>query len=67
MKTQISKKKNFIIIAIGLLCVSLGTMLNHFGVIGDGFTGFLMGIGLGLEIVALIKAKKNQQCGMRFS
>ncbi len=66
MKTQISKKKFFILIAVGLLFVSLGNALNHFDKIGDGLTGFLMGIGLGIEICAVIKAGKNSQCNWRF-
>jgi hypothetical protein len=67
MKAQLNKKQIFMVIAIGLFCVSLGNTLNHFGIIGDGLTGLIMGIGLGLEILAVIKAKKHQHCDLRLN
>ena len=60
MKKQTNKWK--ILLPIGLFCVSLGMMLNHFGTIADGAAGFLAGFGIGLEIVALIMAKRGSSC-----
>ena len=63
MKQQTNKWQ--ILLAIGLLFVTSGTTLNRYEIIGDGFNGFLIGIGLGLEILAVIRARNNQQCGLR--
>lgn len=46
------------IMAAGLLLVVLGLVLHHenLGIFGnDAVLGFLMGAGLGLELVAVIK------------
>jgi hypothetical protein len=59
-------KKWQILLVIGLLSVSLGNVLNHFGMIGDAVTGFFIGSGLGLEILALFNAKKNKRCNLQF-
>ena len=56
-----------ILLAIGLLCVSGGMILNHFTIIRDEMTGFLVGLGIGIELVALFKAKKHRQCEPRMS
>ncbi len=66
MKKQTTKQLTFIMIAIGLFCGSLGLMLIHFGKISDGFAGFIMGLGIGIEILAIVVAKKFQQCDSQF-
>ncbi len=56
-----------ILLAIGLFCVSGGMILNHFTIIRDEMTGFLVGLGIGIELVALFKAKKHRQGEPRMS
>ncbi|MEZ5343983.1 MAG: hypothetical protein R2681_00375 [Pyrinomonadaceae bacterium] len=53
-----------ILIPAGLLIVSLGNVLNHYALAGDGVTGFLIGFGVGIEIYAVIKAKTSDACGV---
>ena len=56
-----------ILLAIGLFCISGGMMLNHFVTISDATFGFIIGLGIGIELVALFKAKKHRQCEPRMS
>ncbi len=51
-----------ILLAIGLFCISGGMILHHFTIIRDEMTGFLVGLGIGIELVALFNAKKHRQC-----
>jgi len=50
-----------LLIAIGLLMVTLPSLLKHYVALPDFFQGFMPGAGLGLEIVGLIKLRRNQQ------
>lgn len=59
-------KKYKYILSLGLLIVSLDFMLKHYFNLSDSVSGFIMGIGVGLEIFAAFsiirerKASKNQ-------
>ena len=63
MKKPLSKW--LILLAIGSNCIFWGMTLKSFGIIGDGFAGFFIGLGLVLEISALIFAKTNRRCNLR--
>lgn len=48
-------------IAIGLLMVTLPALLRQLITLPDFVHGLLMGAGLGLEIIGLIKLRRNQE------
>jgi|GEM_PF-1031104 len=48
-------------ISIGLLLVTVPMMLKHYIPIPDFFRGLLAGVGLGMEIVGLIKLKRARK------
>jgi len=48
-------------LAIGLLLVTVPMMLKHYIPIPDFFHGLLAGVGLGMEIVGLIKLKRARK------
>ncbi|MGF7232431.1 hypothetical protein [Arachidicoccus sp.] len=57
------KRKHLILTAIGLLLLVFTWLVAQFIFIPDSLKGVLMGIGIGIEVLALIKcngAKKRQ-------
>ncbi|PJJ84448.1 hypothetical protein [Mucilaginibacter auburnensis] len=67
MKNLKEQKTTVIILVIGLLIVSLTPIVNRYFHLADAFTGFLTGIGLMIECIALIKMqqiKKQNACGI---
>ncbi|MCB1025468.1 MAG: hypothetical protein KDB79_13815, partial [Acidobacteria bacterium] len=60
-------KNWYLLLVIGLLMVSLGNLLNHFGVIGDAVTGVLIGMGVGVEILAVFESgiRKGNGLGLK--
>ena len=63
MKKQ--SNKWLVLLVIGSNCIFWGMTLKSFGVFGDGIAGFFTGLGLVLEISALIFAKTNRGCNLR--
>jgi hypothetical protein len=50
-------KKERILLAIGLLLVTAHYLINSFYPLPDFFSGFLIGTGLGLEIIAIVRIR----------
>jgi len=54
MKTDSIKRYAMFMICVGLLFTATSALWNHFRPMADGATGFLAGIGIGLELLGLI-------------
>jgi hypothetical protein len=52
-----------LLFSIGLLLVTVPTLIKNYAPIPDFFRGLLLGIGLALEIVGIVKMKQNQKAG----
>ncbi len=66
MKNLKEQKSPIILLVIGLLIVSLIPIVSRYFHLTDALTGFLTGIGLMIECIALIKMqqiKKQSACG----
>ncbi|WP_448697392.1 hypothetical protein ACFGVR_12220 [Mucilaginibacter sp. AW1-3] len=50
-----------LLIAIGLLMTTLPQLIKHYITLPDFVLGFIVGIGLALEIVAFIRLKRVKQ------
>ncbi len=67
MKNLKEEKYPVALLVIGLLIVWLTPVINRYFNLPDAFTGFLTGIGLMVECIALIKMqqiKKQNACGV---
>ena len=53
MKTDSIKRYAMFMISVGLLFTSISVIWNHFRPMSDGATGFLAGVGIGLELLGL--------------
>ena len=56
MKTDSIPKKTRMLLIAGLLIISFTPLIAHFFTMPDALRGALMGVGIGLEILALIRA-----------
>ena len=59
-------KSVLVLLVVGLLMTSLPPMINRHFAIPDILRGFLGGLGLALEVIALVKMQrhqKNVKCG----
>ena len=54
-------KKQLMLLTAGLLVTSLAFVISRFTPLSDGLHGFIVGAGIGLEIVALISFRKGQR------
>jgi hypothetical protein len=57
---NISKTVLFLLV-IGLLLTSLTSIVNHYFPMPDVVKGFLMGLGLMIEVIALVRMQKNKK------
>jgi hypothetical protein len=65
MKNFKISRPALILLVIGLLLTSLIPIVNRYFPMPDGLTGFLMGLGLAIEVIGLIKMdrlKKKSTC-----
>lgn len=53
---MMNKRKHLILTAIGLLLLVFTLLVAQFIFIPDSLKGVLMGIGIGIEVLALIKS-----------
>lgn len=50
-----------VLLVTGLLLTSLTSIINHYFPMWDVVKGFSMGLGLTLEVIALIKMEKDKK------
>lgn len=50
-----------VLLVTGLLLTSLTSIINHYFPMWDFVKGFSMGLGLTLEVIALIKMEKDKK------
>jgi hypothetical protein len=55
-----------LLIAIGLLMTTTPLLLKHYTTIPDFFLGFIVGIGLALEITAFIRLKRAKNAQLKY-
>jgi uncharacterized membrane protein YoaK (UPF0700 family) len=70
MKHKQTLVSPLILLAVGLMIVAIVSIINHYTNLPDILKGTLVGFGIGLEIVAvikLIKLKKNREVNIRQS
>lgn len=64
-KTSVSKAVLMLLVS-GLLLTSVVPIVNRYYPMPDALNGFFMGIGLAIEVLALIKMERNKRnitCG----
>jgi hypothetical protein len=61
MKSSKMSKTVLILLVAGLFLTSLTSIVNRYFPIPDAVRGFSMGIGLTIEVIALIKMEKNKR------
>lgn len=67
MKRNTLPKPALVLLVIGLLMTSLTPIINRYFPLPDFLKGFINGMGLMLEVIALIKiqrSKKNMKCAV---
>lgn len=68
MKHNTIPKQAIVLLITGLLIVSFNLILGKYMGVPDFIKGFLSGLGIALETIALIKIqrsrKENQQCSV---
>lgn len=63
MKRNPIQRRALMLLASGLLITSLPPIIcQHFSA-PDSLRGFLTGLGLALEVIALVKIQRNRRCG----
>jgi hypothetical protein len=66
MKLNNFPKSALVILVIGLFMTTLPPVMNRYFALPDMARGFLVGLGLTLEVIALAKMqrhRKNTKCG----
>lgn len=53
------KKQRIIFLVFGLLIISISQIASHFTKMPDFVSGLLMGIGIGVMLLAFIRQKRN--------
>jgi len=56
------KKQRSIFLIIGLLIISFSKIFSHFIKTPDFVSGSIMGIGVGVMLLAFIRQKRNPAC-----
>jgi hypothetical protein len=55
-----------IFVPLGLLLVIVPSLVNHYILIPDFLRGLIMGLGIGLEILGVIKLKEHKTSNSTF-
>jgi hypothetical protein len=55
-----------ILVPLGLLLVTVPSLVNHYILISDFFRGLITGLGIGLEIIGIIKLKEHKTSNSSF-
>jgi len=61
MKTDSIKRYAMFMISVGLLFTAISVIWNHFRPMSEGETGFLAGVGIGLELLGLTAITKYKK------